>query len=581
MEVIAPIYEPEREYVTNLTPKQVDIIRTILRKKAFLTNNAQYQIDTIINLMNKGLNITDLIFFLDELREESIELAQRLKISTDAIDNTIDNIDVNIINKAYSYRDLPGDVIRQIALNLPLHDILTNCLLAKKFNQEVCNNERFWSQKTYIDFPHHRVRDNENDIHDRIPMTADTWKDTYRRYHRKLYVYGDLGENHVNEDHPNPTPGIRLNGPVIDNVDFVAGGPTHIALISKGKLYTFGVDKSGYGKLGHGIKYVMAEGGKSERIVSPEYVIGTRNVSYVSCGRQHTAFVSDEKAFTFGKGDVGQLGHGDTKSIRTPREIENYEGFRNEKVTIIGCGLEQTAIVSDGLLYTCGRNNGSLGQGELISWIRRPKLVINLENVSFVSCGENYTAAISSGNLYTTGINRNGALAQKNKDVYYECLWFTLVDYFHNIAPGGVKYISCGPLTMGIIIRNGDLYMVGSNSTGQLGINIIGPKVRYGDVIGTKAKYGNVIKDPFNPIPVKVMKNVDYVACALRHTTIISKGVLCTVGYGIDGQLIHDKLEQLKRTIYDTNTTTIVGLEGLPPVRQVACGDAYTAFIAD
>lgn len=51
------------------------------------------------------------------------------------------------------YDHLPNDVIREIALKLPLEDVLNNCRTSKKFNEIICNNETFWLRRLKQEFP--------------------------------------------------------------------------------------------------------------------------------------------------------------------------------------------------------------------------------------------------------------------------------------------------------------------------------------------------------------------------------------------------------------------------------------------
>ena len=57
--------------------------------------------------------------------------------------------------------------------------------------------------------------------------------------------------------------------------------------------------------------------------------------------------------FTWGKGSFGRLGHGDSRAVSEPKQIEG--AFAAEKIVQIACGFAYTAAISeDGDLYTWG-----------------------------------------------------------------------------------------------------------------------------------------------------------------------------------------------------------------------------------
>jgi hypothetical protein len=49
--------------------------------------------------------------------------------------------------------NLDKNVLRLLALDLAMPDILKLCLTSKKFNSEICKNNNFWRNKLYRDYP--------------------------------------------------------------------------------------------------------------------------------------------------------------------------------------------------------------------------------------------------------------------------------------------------------------------------------------------------------------------------------------------------------------------------------------------
>ena len=67
-------------------------------------------------------------------------------------------------------------------------------------------------------------------------------------------------------------------------------------------------------------------------------------VAGVSCGGGHSGLVySDGSAYTFGRGEQGQLGHGVTLSEATPRKVTELQGVRMKRLS---CGAQHTLFLS-------------------------------------------------------------------------------------------------------------------------------------------------------------------------------------------------------------------------------------------
>jgi hypothetical protein len=60
---------------------------------------------------------------------------------------------------------LPGDALRNIALNMNYEDIIHWCQTAKRFNDLICNNEPFWANMLKQDFPDKYTTENAKDAY--------------------------------------------------------------------------------------------------------------------------------------------------------------------------------------------------------------------------------------------------------------------------------------------------------------------------------------------------------------------------------------------------------------------------------
>ena len=57
--------------------------------------------------------------------------------------------------------------------------------------------------------------------------------------------------------------------------------------------------------------------------------------------------------WSFGDGDYGKLGHGNTNRILVPQKIESLQGLTVRKVL---CGAQFSVILTkNGVVYTCGQ----------------------------------------------------------------------------------------------------------------------------------------------------------------------------------------------------------------------------------
>lgn len=118
----------------------------------------------------------------------------------------------------------------------------------------------------------------------------------------------------------------------------VSGGLQHSAAISDtGQLYTWG--KGIHGRLGHDNEH-------DYRRPTLVEALAAKRVTRVSCGAYHTAAITSRgEMWTWGRGDHGQLGHGDTSNRLQPTLVEVFRAD-NQKISLISCGTMHTLAVT-------------------------------------------------------------------------------------------------------------------------------------------------------------------------------------------------------------------------------------------
>ncbi len=135
-----------------------------------------------------------------------------------------------------AFEFVPSETILNIALFVPLRNIIAFCQTSKKFNDIICDNEYFWRQKFIQDYKF-------------VPTYyTGSWKHLYQNY-RNVWVCGDnyfgqlgLGDNKY-RNIPVKVVGLKVKQ--------VSSSEYHTVLIDiNNNVWTFGNNK--FGQLGIG-----------------------------------------------------------------------------------------------------------------------------------------------------------------------------------------------------------------------------------------------------------------------------------------------------------------------------------------
>jgi len=286
----------------------------------------------------------------------------------------------------------------------------------------------------------------------------------------------------------------------------------------------------------------------------PTYVDALRGVGVrqIACGSGHTVVLTtDGEVYTWGRGDDGRLGHGDNGWKYVPRITQSLAG---QVVVQVTCGSYHTAAVTgNGDLYTWGGGMyGKLGHGNEAGH-STPKRVEGLVGlvVSQIACGSRHTAVVTSnGELYTWGDKENGVAGHGDTDGHQ----YT-PKLLERLSGKRVLQLSACGFHTGCLTATGELYTWGEGKFGRLGHgcerNCHAPRV-------VEALFG---------------KQPRQVSCGGFHTAVVTEdGHLYTFGGGEHGQLGHnDRVNKVKPTL-------VQSLEGVY-VSQITCGWSHSVAL--
>ncbi len=200
-------------------------------------------------------------------------------------------------------------------------------------------------------------------------------------------------------------------------------------------------------------------------------------VAQVSVGRSHTMILTkNDTLWGIGFNFYGQLGDGSQSTSHTPVQVmekptENGELRAMTNIKQISVGGSHTMILKkDDTLWGTGFNgNGQLGDGSTTNKLAPVQVMID---VAYVSAGHFHTMIIvKNGELWASGKNNKGQLGDgstANKQNFVQVMEMP--------ADGGeprpmtaVAQVSVGKEHSMIVKKDGTLWAVGSNASGQLG----------------------------------------------------------------------------------------------------------------
>ncbi|KIY98506.1 putative E3 ubiquitin-protein ligase HERC1 [Monoraphidium neglectum] len=311
-------------------------------------------------------------------------------------------------------------------------------------------------------------------------------------------------------------------------------------VVDCGVVVSFG--KGEDGQLGHG---------DAESCAMPQPVKALRGkaISSVSCGAEYSIAVSHEtrQVYSWGWGDFGRLGHGHSLDCFSPQPITALSGVA---VRQVACGDAHTLVATEaGELYAFGRNqNGQLGVGSTED-VLAPRRVDALADVNVISVSagaEHSVVATSGGQVYSFGWGKYGCLGDGSREDRHVPTLTKGLEGVH------VAQVACGWRHSIAVTDNHRIYTFGWGRFGQIG---------HGD------NEDRLTAAEVTPLAHVAIKRV---AGGWRHTAALDADGRCyTWGWGKFGQLgLGDDR--------DRNAPTLVAtLDGRHAV-LVACGWRHT-----
>jgi hypothetical protein len=194
----------------------------------------------------------------------------------------------------------------------------------------------------------------------------------------------------------------------------------------------------------------------------------------LSCGIDHTLAVSDRGLlYSWGQGRDGRLGHGDIINVETPllcmMLLEQCV-----KVVAVSAGINHSMALDDnGSVFTWGAGNmGQLGHGTTMARCL-PRKVEALDNVSIksIAAGWNFSVVLSTnGSVYCFGDGSNGACGRVPATI--QLLPKIVQPFSGGSRERSIIAISAGYYHVLALTKVHDVYAWGSNLNGQLGVKL-------------------------------------------------------------------------------------------------------------
>ncbi|QVL32365.1 hypothetical protein KIH39_00145 [Telmatocola sphagniphila] len=307
---------------------------------------------------------------------------------------------------------------------------------------------------------------------------------------------GQLGNGSIgtNSGYPAIVPGLP------SGATGIATGSSHCLALINGQVYAWGYNL--YGQLGIG--------SNATNVTTPTAITSlATGVTAIAAGDSFSLAIQNGKVYSWGHGNVGQLGNGGTNSSNAPVAVS----VLTSGVTAIAAGAGHALAIQNGQVYAWGSNTyGQLGDGTTTT--RTTPVAIGGLNIGItsISAGNGFSLAVQNGQALAWGYNIYGQLGDgttTNRSTPVAVSGLTT----------GVTAVAAGE-NHSLAIQNGHVYAWGSNGLGQLGNGTTNPSL--------------------TPVAVTGLSGltITSIACGASSSyAITDTGRLFAWGYNTDGEL--------------------------------------------
>ncbi|XP_043927990.1 E3 ubiquitin-protein ligase HERC2 [Protopterus annectens] len=237
-------------------------------------------------------------------------------------------------------------------------------------------------------------------------------------------------------------------------------GQHYLALSGTGEVFSWGCGEGG--RLGHGDTVSLEEPKVIAAFAGKQ---PGKQIVHIACGSTYSAAVSaDGELYTWGRGNYGRLGHGSSEDQTVPMLVSGLMGL---KVIDVSCGsgdAQTLAVTDNGQVWSWGDGDyGKLGRGGS-DGCKTPKLIEKLQDLDIVKvrCGSQFSVAVTKdGQVYTWGKGDNQRLGHGTEEhVRYP-------KPLEGLQGKKVTDVAVGSTHCLVLTEDGEVYSWGNNDQGQ------------------------------------------------------------------------------------------------------------------
>ncbi|PIK51746.1 hypothetical protein BSL78_11377 [Apostichopus japonicus] len=191
----------------------------------------------------------------------------------------------------------------------------------------------------------------------------------------------------------------------------------------------------------------------------------------ISCGRNHAGLVSSGELYTWGKATSGRPWfHHSCRGFSPPLRVETLH-MHQQQVLSISCGNKHTlALTSTGRVYAWGSSKfGQIGVGDRKTRTH-PSLVDELQGSGCVEivCGQYHSLARTQDNqVWSWGWGVHGQLGHGSVEDQL------IPQVVGSLVGKDIVQIGAGACHSGVLSADGKVWMFGSGTFGQLGLEVV------------------------------------------------------------------------------------------------------------